>query len=255
MNVEAAKKVENIENLELFIEYSKTKDISIRNEIVEKYLFLVDILIKKYMNKGVDYDDLYQVGSMGLVYAVERFDPTKGYEFSSFATPTIIGEIKRYFRDKGWAMKVPRRLKEISSRIPAAKELLYGQLSRNPTISELAEYLDYSDEEILEALESGHAYGTYSLNQTFEDEGENSEGSTLEKFTGVEDNGYASFENAEIIKAVMQKLDETEMLIFKKRFVNNETQQDIADDLSVSQMTISRLEKNIKDKFKEEYYK
>lgn len=243
------------ESDELFLEYAKTKDINIRNQLVEKYLYLVDILIRKYLNKGVDYDDLYQVGSMGLVFAVERFDASKGYEFSSFATPTIIGEIKRYFRDKGWAMKVPRRLKEISAKIPKAKELLYGQFSRSPTIKELAEYLDYSEEEILEAMESGQAYGTYSLNQAYDEDGENSEGNTMEKYTGVEDTGYASFENAEIIMKVMENLDDMEQAIFQKRFINNETQQDIADDLQVSQMTVSRLEKLIRKKFKEEYFK
>lgn len=252
MATETTKKTDNTA---LFLEYAKTKDTALRNELVEKYLYLVDILIRKYLNKGVDYDDLYQVGSMGLVFAVERFDSTKGYEFSSFATPTIIGEIKRYFRDKGWAMKVPRRLKEISAKIPAAKEQLYGQFSRNPTVKELAEYLDYSEEEILEAMESGQAYGTYSLNQTFDEDGENSEATTLEKYTGIEDSGYASFENAEIIQKVMDDLDQTEKIIFKKRFIDNETQQDIADDLNVSQMTVSRLEKNIKEKFKAEYYK
>lgn len=252
MAIESVKKTDNTD---LFLEYAETKDVSLRNALVEKYLYLVDILIKKYLNKGIDYDDLYQVGSMGLVFAVERFDASKGYEFSSFATPTIIGEIKRYFRDKGWAMKVPRRLKEISSKIPAAKEHLYGKFSRNPTVSELAEYLGYSDEEILEAMESGQAYGTYSLNQAFEDDGEGGESSTLEKYTGIEDTGYVSFENSEIIKKVMAGLDDMETAIFRKRFINNETQQDIADDLKVSQMTVSRLEKNIKQKFKSEYYK
>ena len=95
---------------ELFDQYRKTGDVSIRNEIVESYLYMVDILIRKYLNKGVEYDDLYQVGAMALISAVERFDPSKGYEFSSFATPTIIGEIKKYFRDKEWSVKVPRRM-------------------------------------------------------------------------------------------------------------------------------------------------
>jgi RNA polymerase sigma factor (sigma-70 family) len=128
-------------NKELFEKYQETRSIELRNKIVEKYLYIVDILIKKYLNKGVDYEDLYQVGSMALVFAVERYDVSKGYEFTSFATPTIIGEIKRYFRDKGWAVKVPRRLKEISAQIPPAKEYLYGKLNRTPTIKELSEYL------------------------------------------------------------------------------------------------------------------
>ncbi|MGI6732263.1 MAG: SigB/SigF/SigG family RNA polymerase sigma factor [Anaerovoracaceae bacterium] len=241
----------DINNKELFEEYRKTGDIQLRNELVEKYLYMVDILVRKYLNKGVEYEDLYQVGSMALVFAVERYDPSKGYEFTSFATPTIIGEIKRYFRDKGWAIKVPRRLKEISSQLTPAKEALYGQLSRMPTVSEMAEYMGYSEDEILEAMEGGQAYSTYSLNQTFDDGGEEGEGTVLEKYTGKEEQGYDSFENAELIKGVLENFTDKEKDVFFKRFFSNETQQDIADSLGVSQMTISRLEKKIKERFRE----
>jgi RNA polymerase sigma-B factor len=240
-------------NKELFERYGRTGSISLRNEIVEKYLYLVDILIKKYLNKGMDYDDLYQVGAMALIFAVERYDISKGFEFTSFATPTVIGEIKRYFRDKGWAMKVPRRLKEISSQIPAVKEDLYGKLFRNPTVPELAEALGYSEDDVLAALESGKAYGAYSLNRSLEDIGEQNEIPSLEHFTGIEDTGYASFENAEIIKKVMDGLSDKEKEIFRLRFINNNTQQEIADEMGVSQMTVSRLERLLKKKFKEEY--
>lgn len=237
-------------NKELFERYRETRSIELRNEIVEKYLYIVDILIKKYLNKGVDYEDLYQVGSMALVFAVERYDASKGYEFTSFATPTIIGEIKRYFRDKGWAIKVPRRLKEISAQISPAKEYLYGLYSRIPTVKELADYLGYTEEEILEAMEGGQAYSTYSLNQTFDEGGDEGDGAVLEKYTGREEHGYHSFENAELIKTVMQDLSEKEKDIFIRRFFKNETQQDIAEEMGVSQMTISRLEKKIREKFK-----
>ncbi len=239
-----------ITNKELFDRYHESKSRELRNEIVEKYLYIVDILIKKYLNKGVDYEDLYQVGSMALVFAVERYDASKGYEFTSFATPTIIGEIKRYFRDKGWAIKVPRRLKEISAQISPAKEVLYGKYNRIPTVKELAEYLGYSEEEILEAMEGGQAYSTYSLNQTFDEGGDEGDGAVLEKYTGREEHGYYSFENAELIKTVMMDLSEKEQDIFKRRFFRNETQQDIAEEMGVSQMTISRLEKKIREKFK-----
>lgn len=240
-----------INNKEIFEKYRQTRSIDLRNEIVEKYLYMVDILIRKYLNKGVEYEDLYQVGSMALVFAVERYDPTKGFEFTSFATPTIIGEIKRYFRDKGWAIKVPRRLKEISAQISPAKEVLYGRLSRVPTVSELAEYLGYSEDDILEAMEGGQAYSTYSLNQTFDEGGEEGEGAALERFTGREELGYNSFENAELIKTVLKDFSDKEKDIFHRRFFQNQTQQDIADDMGVSQMTISRLEKKIREKFKE----
>ena len=239
-----------ISNKDLFIQYSQNRSIELRNTIVERYLYIVDILIKKYLNKGVDYEDLYQVGSMALVFAVERYDPSKGYEFTSFATPTIIGEIKRYFRDKGWAVKVPRRLKEISAQISPAKEVLYGRLNRVPTVKELAEDLNYTEEEVLEAMEGGQAYSTYSLNQTFDEGGEEGEGAVLEKYTGREEHGYHSFENAELIKSVLKDLSEKEQDIFKRRFFRNETQQDIAQEMGVSQMTISRLEKKIREKFK-----
>ncbi len=239
-----------ITNKELFDRYRESRDVELRNVIVERYLYIVDILIKKYLNKGVDYEDLYQVGSMALVFAVERFDISKGYEFTSFATPTIIGEIKRYFRDKGWAVKVPRRLKEISAQISPAKEHLFGTLNRIPTVAELAEYLGHPEEEILEAMEVGQAYSTYSLNQTFDEGGEEGSGAILEKYTGREEQGYHSFESAELIKTVLNDLSDKEKSIFKRRFFQNETQQDIAEDMGVSQMTVSRLEKKIREKFR-----
>lgn len=246
---------EVIRNKELFEKYKRTKDIELRNLIVEKYLYVVDILVRKYLNKGVEYEDLYQVGSMALVFAVERFDPDKGFEFTSFATPTITGEIKRYFRDKSWAVKVPRRLKEIASLIPAAKETLRGTLQRNPKVSDIAEYLGYTEEEILEAMEGGQAYGAYSLQQTFEENGESGEESMLDRLTGKEDTSFGSLEDADFIKTTLRHFSEEEKQIFKMRFVSDKTQQEIASKLGVSQMTISRAEKRIKDKFRQDYYR
>ncbi len=242
-------------NYTLFEEYNRTKNIELRNQLVEKYLYMVDILAKKYINKGVDYDDLYQIGSMALVFAVERFDPGKGYEFTSFATPTIIGEIKRYFRDKGWAVKVPRKWKEISAKLPMAKDALNQKLGRAPMVSEIAEYLGFSEEDILEAMESGQAYGTFSLQQTFDDNGNEGESSVFERYTAREETGYANFENGEVVKAVMNKLSDQEKKVFRMRFFDDKTQQQIADEIGVSQMTVSRLEKKLREKFKEEYYK
>lgn len=239
----------------LFEEYSRTKDIEIRNQLVEKYLYMVDILAKKYINKGVDYDDLYQIGSMALVFAVERFDLSKGYEFTSFATPTIIGEIKRYFRDKGWAIKVPRKWKEISAKLPMAKDTLSQKLGRAPLVSEIAEYLEVSEDDVLEAMESGQAYGTFSLQQTFDEGGSEGEAPVFERYTAKEETGYTNFENGEVIKTVMSKLNDQEKKVFSMRFFADKTQQQIADEIGVSQMTVSRLEKKLRSKFKEEYYK
>jgi len=242
-------------NQELFKQYVETKDIELRNALVESYLYMVDILIRKYLNKGVDYDDLYQVGAMALVSAVDRFDPNKGFEFSSFATPTILGEIKRYFRDKEWGVKVPRRLKELSAKVPAAKEHLFGQLQRVPTVAEIAGYLGNTEEQILEAMEGGRAYNSYSLNQTFDEVGDVGENAILERYAAIDETGYDSVEYGEIIDIVLKKLSESEKYIFQKRYIQNKTQTQIAQELGVSQMTISRGEKSIKKKFNEELQK
>jgi RNA polymerase sigma-B factor len=243
-------------NKDLFERYAITRDLELRNQLVEQYLYMVDILIRKYLNKGVEYDDLYQVAAIALVSAVDRFDPSKGFEFTSFATPTILGEIKKYFRDKEWSLKVPRKLKEISSKIPTAKEALSIKLQRMPKVSELALFMKCSEEELLEAMESSKAYGAYSLNQTmFDNEGGNETDAHIEKFTAVEDRGYNNLEYEEIIRNVIFKLSDTEKRIFRRRFIENKTQTEIAKEIKVSQMTISRTEKNIKTKFLNELYK
>ena len=234
-------------------EYCRTRDMALRNEIVEHYLYVVDILVKKYLNRGVDYEDLYQVGSMALIMAVERFDSSKGFEFSSFATPTIIGEIKRYFRDKGWAVKVPRRLKEVSAQIPKVRDEIERRTGKIPTVAEIAEVLGVSQELVLEAMESSHSYGTYSLNQTFDDSGEEGDSSVFEKYLGQREAGYDSFELSDMIRSVYNDLSEKEQEIFRLRFMENKTQQEIADLQGTSQMTVSRIEKKLKEKFKAAY--
>ena len=242
-------------DMELFQEYKNDPTIEKRNELVEKYLYMVDILIRKYLGKGVDYDDLYQVGALALVSAVERFDPDKGFEFSTFATPTILGEIKKYFRDKQWSLKVPRRLKEIAAKVQDAKESLASTLQRQPSVAELAEETGLSEDQIIEALDGAQAYGTYSLDRTFDDAGEEGEGSYLEKYTGFEEVGYDRVELGEIIQKVMSTFNDQYKYIFKERFLNNKSQSAIAEELGVSQMTVSRAEKNMVKKFREELHR
>lgn len=239
-------------NQELFKQYQKTKNVSLRNEIVESYLYMVNILISKYLNKGVDYDDLYQVGAMALISAVERFDPDKGYDFSTFATPTIIGEIKKYFRDKEWSLKVPRRIKELSGKMQKKREEMAIELGRDPTVDELANALEVSQSDIIQAMESSMAYNAFSLNQTFDESGEEGEASIFERFTAAEERGFDRIEYAEIIRRVLTDLSETNQYIFRKRFVEDKSQSQIAEELGVSQMTISRAEKNIKKRFQQE---
>lgn len=237
-------------NLEVFRQYRQNKSIELRNQIVEAYLYMVEILIRKYLNKGVEYEDLYQVGALALVAAVDRFDPEKGYEFSSFATPTILGEIKKHFRDKEWSMKVPRRVKELSLKIPSTKEFLAEKLGRTATIEEIAEHLEITPEEVIEAIESGKAYAAYSLNQTMDEDAESP--ASFDKFASVEEKGYSSIEDFEIIKQVFKTLKEKEKKVFLMRYIDSKTQAEVAEKLGVSQMTVSRAEKSIRKKFREE---
>ena len=220
---------------ELFEDYKQNPTIEKRNALVEKNLYMVDILIRKYLSKGVEYDDLYQIGALALVAAVERFDPAKGFEFSSFATPTILGEIKKYFRDKQWSLKVPRRLKEIAAKVQDAKDKLNSKLHRTPTVAEIAEFTGYTEEQIIEAIESSHAF--------------------LEKYTGFNEHGYDQIETAEIINKVVNTFNDQYKFIFRERFINNKSQSEIAKSLGISQMTVSRAEKNIVGKFRAELFR
>jgi RNA polymerase sigma-B factor len=238
----------------LFAEYTKNHSEETRNRIVEHYLYLAEILSKKYTGRGIDYDDLYQVASMALLLSAERFDPTRGFAFTSFATPTIIGEIKKYFRDKSWSVTVPRRVKELSLHLGDAREKLQAAEGKAPTVPELADYLGCSEEDVLEAMESGQTFRTYSLNQAIENEGE--EGSTsLDKYMSINEQGYENFEDADLIQNVMEELTDKERAIFGDRVLGTNTQQEVAQEYGVSQMTISLLEAEIREKFRKEYYK
>ncbi|MBQ1396794.1 MAG: sigma-70 family RNA polymerase sigma factor [Eubacterium sp.] len=240
---------------ELFEDYKHDPTIEKRNAIVEKNLYMVDILIRKYLGKGVDYDDLYQIGALALVSAVERFDPDKGFEFSSFATPTILGEIKKYFRDKQWSLKVPRRLKEIAAKVQEVKDSFYSKYQRTPTVEELAEETGFTPEQIIEALDGSKAYGTFSLDKTFDEAGEDGDNTFLERYTGFDDAGYDRVEMAELIRKVVDTFNDQYKFIFRERFLNNRSQSDIAKELGVSQMTVSRAEKNMIKRFRGELFR
>lgn len=235
-----------------FNEYRQHPSTELRNKIVEENLYIVDILIRKYLGKGVDYDDLYQVGAIALVNAVERFDPSRGYEFRSFATPTILGEIKKYFRDKEWSLKVPRRMKEIAGKVQETKDKLTSELGRVPGVDEVAAATGFTPEQIMQAMESAKAYGTYSLESAGLGNDEEDTGSMLEKYIGFEDTGYERIELGQIINSVLSNFSDTYRYIFKQRFIENKSQAEIAQKLGVSQMTISRAEKAIVESFKRE---
>ena len=225
------------------------KDIEERNKLVEDHLYMIDILIRKYLGKGVEYDDLYQAGALALVNAADRFDPEKGFEFRTFATPTILGEIKKYFRDKEWSRSVPRRQKELVVKLRDAEDAILKANGRPATVEELAEATGYTEEQVIQAMESSKAYGAFSLESAADTD---DEGSAIEKFVGFTEKGYERIEMAEIISRVLESLSDTNRYIFRQRFLENRPQAEIARELGVSQMTISRAEKNIVKRFKEE---
>lgn len=246
--------LKNINTKELFREYSDNKNIEIRNELVSRYLYIAEILSKKYINKGIDYEDIYQVASLGLIYAIERFDITKGFEFSSFATPTIIGEIKKYFRDKGWSIRVPRRIQELSKKINAAKNTLQQKLQRTPMIKDIAIFLECSEEEVMEAMEASQVYTPKSLDLTYDNDGEDKDIQLMD-LIGETDKSFDLIENRDFLDKTIDKLNEIEKKVLKDRFFSHKTQMQVADELQVSQMTVSRMEKKIIEKFRKELNK
>ena len=224
------------------------KDIEKRNKLVEDHLYMIDILIRKYLGKGVEYDDLYQVGALALVNAADRFDPEKGFEFKTFAAPTVLGEIKKYFRDKEWSLSVPRRQKEVAVKIREAEEAILKRDGHTPTVDELVKETGHTYEEVIQALESSRAYGTFSLESPQDPDEE----SPMDRFLGFTDKGFERVEMGEIITRVLNSMSDTNRYIFRQRFIENRSQADIAKELGVSQMTVSRAEKNITERFKKE---
>ncbi len=217
--------------------------------IFSKYQYLAEIISKKYMNKGIEYDDIYQIASIGLIYAIERYDINRGYEFTSFATPTILGEVKKYFRDKGWAIKIPRRIQEVSKRINEVSNELQYKLGRTPNVKELSENLGYSEEEILEAMEASKLFVSQSLNVSIESSKDFKE-VELAEIIKDDVNNYEIFENNEFLKKSFEFLNKVEKQIIIERFYNNKTQLDIAKKLNISQMTVSRIEKKVLEKIR-----
>lgn len=251
---EVSKNSKSIKNYDLFLLYNEKRDIEVRNHIFDKYKYMAEIISKKYSNRGIEYDDIYQIACMGLIFAIERFDISKGFEFTSFATPTILGEIKKYFRDKGWAIKVPRKIQEISRKVNEYSNILSNQLHRAPTIKEIAEYASSTEEEILEAFEAGKMFNSQSLDEKFDMSGDDNDLSLMD-IVGDEDKYYARIENEDFINKSMNKLNDLEKNIIIQRFYQNKTQSDIAKELNISQMTVSRIEKKSLEKLRVEFYK
>jgi RNA polymerase sigma-B factor len=210
-----------------------------REQLVEQYIGLVEFLARRFRNRGEPLEDLTQVGTIGLLKAIERFDLEREVEFSTYATPTIVGELKRHFRDKGWAVRVPRRLQELHLELTKIVGDLGHELGRSPTVAEIAKVAGTTDEAVLEGLEVAQAYNFTSLDAPIEND---SGGSTsFADHLGVEDEHLENLEYRASLAPEMAKLPERERRILYLRFFKGMTQSEIAERLGISQMHVSRL--------------
>ena len=224
----------------LFAQYKETNDPEVRDQLIMSHLNLVRFLASKFKNRGEPLDDLIQVGTIGLIKAIDRFEPDRGLEFTTYATPTIMGEIKRHFRDKGWSVRVPRRLQELSAKINQVTDDLTKELQRSPSIEEIAQRLETTVEEVLEAMESSSAYSSVPL------EGGNSGAdgdetpSIIDQYV-TEDEDLAGSDDRIVLEEAIRDFSPREQEIIRMRFVEGLTQVEIAEKLNISQVQVSRL--------------
>ncbi len=236
---------------ELFRALRETGDPSIRDELISLNIHLVEYLARKFSNRGEPLEDLLQVGYIGLIKAIDRYDLDRGVEFSTYATPTIVGELKRYFRDKGWAIRIPRRLQMRDLELNQAIDALTQDLHRSPTMREIADYLETSVEEVVEILESSYATNYLSLDSIYAD-GPEDRGFCLLDYLGGDDNDFSLAEDRDALEKLISCLSEREQKVIYMRFFRGMTQIEIARELNISQMHVSRLLRKILDKLRGE---
>lgn len=212
---------------------------ALRARLVGEHLALVRFLVRRFVDRGEPYDDLLQIGALGLINALDRFDPDRGAEFATFATPTILGELKRYFRDKRWAVHVPRRLKELGASVAIAAERLTGELGRSPTPQEIADRLGVGADEVVESMELGNAFSPLSLDAVANpDLGE----SQVIDRLGAQDQEIEGLADRATIAAALERLTGRERIVVRLRFFEGQTQREVGERLGVSQMQVSRME-------------
>ncbi|HMK63102.1 MAG TPA: SigB/SigF/SigG family RNA polymerase sigma factor [Acidimicrobiales bacterium] len=219
----------------MFDEFARSGSDELRAALIEAHVGLAEHLARRFTHRGESYDDLVQVGSLGLIKAVDRFDPDRGVEFATYATKTILGELKRHFRDKGWAIRAPRRVQELYLHLGQAIGQLSQELGRSPTLAELAVETGASEDDVIEALEAGQAYRSASLDSAGPDE------EALATRLGVEDERFGDAEWRAVLLPHLEKLAPRDREILKLRFVDGQTQSEIAARIDISQMHVSRL--------------
>jgi RNA polymerase sigma-B factor len=235
---------------ELFAEHQRTHDPRVREALILAHMNLVRYLARKFANRGEPLEDLIQVGMIGLINAIDRFDPSRGIRFATYATPTIVGEIRRYFRDRGWAVKVPRRLQELNLAASKAVDRLTQKLDRTPTVSEVAEALEVTESQALEAMELGELYELPSLDGELGGESEESR-SVLSDYVGQVDQEIERFERRARLAEALSALSPRERKIIELRFFDNLSQTQVAKRMNISQMHVSRLQQRALAKLRE----
>ncbi len=230
--------------------YQLNKDEEALNQLILHYKGLIEIIARKYGRGRSFQEDIYQVGMIGLLGAIKRYDETFGKSFEAFAVPTVIGEIKRYLRDKTWSVHVPRRIKELGPKIKHTVEELSGQLHRSPRVEEIAATLEVSVEEVLEAMEMVKSYQALSINHTIDADSEGGTSTLLDIFGDI-DKGYERVDQKLVLERVLHVLTEREKLIIQYTFLCNLSQRETGEKLGISQMHVSRLQRRAIKKLKE----
>jgi RNA polymerase sigma-B factor len=235
----------------LLRKYHEEGDLLAREKLIEQYMSLVRSLARRYSYRGEQLEDLVQIGAIGLIKAIDRFDIDRGVELTTYATPNIIGEIKRHFRDKGWSVRVPRGLQELNVQLSRLVESQTTELGRSPTIPELAKAAGVEEEAVLEALESGRAYSSLSLS-TGGGGGDGDDDLDPMESIGTEEHQFEVSEDRAVLAPGFRVLDERERKILQLRFFDGLTQSQIAQQVGISQMHVSRLIRRSLEKIREE---
>jgi RNA polymerase sigma-B factor len=235
---EADRFARTLRERQLFARYRGRGDLAAREELAERFLPLAVRLARRYHSGAEPLDDLVQVASLGLLKAIDRFDPERGTAFSSFAVPTIVGELKRYFRDKSWALRVPRDLQELTQRVNGTTDRLVDELGRTPTVAEVAGALEITTEHVLEAREAATAYRAESLDQPV---GDDQDAASVADTLGAPEPGYRQAEQSATLQTMMSVLNDREREVLRLRFAEDLTQSEIGQRVGVSQMHVSRL--------------
>ena len=243
----ATGRMEQEKRQKMLAEYCKTRDVGLRNELVTEYMYLADMVARKYAGRGVEYDDLKQIAAMALIGALERFSCDKGIQFSTFAVPSMTGVVKNYFRDRSRIIRMPRTIGERVQKITLAREALTQELMRAPTPREIAERCGYSEADVLEATEAMQSLSLTSLDAQVGEE----EDTPLASMLGQEEAEFENIALRDLLQKVMDKLSDAERKILHMRYFEERPQRDIAPEMGVSQMYVSRVERKMLARFRE----